>query len=116
MSEFSIGDKECEEPDYRDVFFIEEDAVLQTASLDKLGDTNSGVPARLLGKHQFYLDIGATQYIIDSVESGYKLLFYEDQPCNASTFYMERCKQTILIVKLLILQDIPTMILTNSWM
>ena len=80
MSMDSIGDKEFEEPDYRDVFFIEEDAVLQTASLDKLGDTNSGILARLLGKHEFYLEVGASQYIIDSVESGYKLLFYDDQP------------------------------------
>ena len=46
-----MGDKECEEPDFQDVFFIEEDAVLQTASLDKMGDINIGVPARLLGKH-----------------------------------------------------------------
>ena len=74
-----MGDKECEEPDYRDVFFIEEDAVLKTASLDKLGDTNSGVPARLLGKHEFYLEVGASRYIIDSVEYRYKLLFCDDQ-------------------------------------
>ena len=79
MSIDSSCDKEFEEPDYRDISFIEEDAVLQTASLDKLGDTNSGLPGRLLGKHQFYLDIGASQYIKNSVESGYKF-FYDDQP------------------------------------
>ena len=75
-----MGDKECAEPDYRDVLFIDEVAILQTASLDKMGDTNTGVPARLLGKHAFYLEVGASQYIIDSVESGYKLIFCEDQP------------------------------------
>ena len=80
MSVVSSCDKEFEEPDYRDISFIDEDVVLQTASLDKLGDTNSGVPGRLLGKSQFYLDIGASQYIQNSVDSGYKLVFIEDQP------------------------------------
>ena len=73
MSIVSSCDKEFEEPDYRDISFIDE-----TASLDKLGDTNSGVPGRLLGKYQFYLDIGASQYIQDWMESGYKLLFNHD--------------------------------------
>ena len=75
-----MGDKEFIEPDYRDILFIEEDAVLQTASLDKMGDTNIGVPAQLLGKHAFYLEVGASQYIVYSVESGYKLLFCDEQP------------------------------------
>ena len=42
---------------------------------DKLGDTNKGVPGRLLGKSQFYAEIGATQYIVETIEHGYKLLF-----------------------------------------
>ena len=44
---------------------------------DKLGDTNKGVPGRLLGKSQFYTDINATQYIIETVQEGYKLVFLD---------------------------------------
>ena len=65
-----MGDKEFIEPDYQDILFIEE----------KMGDTNVGVPARLLGKQAFYLEVGASQYIVDSVESGYKLIFCDEQP------------------------------------
>ena len=42
---------------------------------DKLGDTNKGVPGRLLGKSQFYAEIGASQYIVETIEHGYKLVF-----------------------------------------
>ena len=44
---------------------------------NKLGDTNKGVPGRLLGKHQFYMDIGANSYICDTIEFGYKLVFLD---------------------------------------
>ena len=35
---------------------------------DKLGDTNKGVPGRLLGKSQSYTDINASQYIVETVQ------------------------------------------------
>ena len=44
---------------------------------NKLGDTNKGVPGRLLGKHQFYMDIGANSYICDTIQFGYKLVFLD---------------------------------------
>ena len=37
---------------------------------NKLGDTNKGVPGRLLGKHHFYTEIGASPYICDTIEFG----------------------------------------------
>ena len=42
---------------------------------NKLGDTCTGVPGRLLGKSQFYTEINASQYIIETVQEGYKLVF-----------------------------------------
>ena len=47
---------------------------------NKLGDTNMGVPGRLLGKSQFYTDINANQYIIETVQEGYKLVFQGGTP------------------------------------
>ena len=47
---------------------------------DKLGDTNKGVPGRLLGKSQFYTEIGASQYIVETIEHGYKLVFFSCTP------------------------------------
>ena len=47
---------------------------------NKLGDTNKGVPGRLLGKHHFYTEIGASTYICDTIEFGYKLIFLDDTP------------------------------------
>ena len=47
---------------------------------DKLGDTNKSVPGRLLGKSQFYTEIGASQYIVETIEHGYKLVFFSCTP------------------------------------
>lgn len=70
------------EPDYRDVTFIsEDDSVTNDARfVSKLGDTDTGVPGRLLGKTEFYLEVRASQYIVDTVSHGYKLIFKDDQP------------------------------------
>ena len=68
------------EPDFRDITFVDENVLFETTSLSKLGDTNTGVPGRLLGKTLFYLEIKASQYIQDTVSSGYKILFFDDQP------------------------------------
>ena len=40
----------------------------------------TGVPVRLLGKSQFYLDSNASQYIVQTIETGYKLVFITDTP------------------------------------
>ena len=65
---------------YNDSMASEDDLFIQSANFEKLGDTNSGVPGRLLGKHQFYLEVGASQYIVDTIQSGYKLVFENDIP------------------------------------
>ena len=44
------------------------------------GETCTGVPGRLLGKSAFYLEVNASQYIVKTIESGYKLLFVNDIP------------------------------------
>ena len=48
---------DTEEPDFRDLTFIDENVVFETTSMSKLGDTNTGVPGRLLGKTLFYLEL-----------------------------------------------------------
>ena len=40
---------------------------LQSAQLNKLGDTNSGVPGRLLECSEIYLEVGAYKYILDKL-------------------------------------------------
>ena len=47
---------------------------------NKLGDTCTGVPGRLLGKSQFYTEINASQYIIETVQEGYKPVFQPVHP------------------------------------
>ena len=61
---------------------------------DKLGDTNKGVPGRLLGKSPFYAEIGATQYIVETIEHGYKLVFYCDT--SPPTFSKRNNKSALL--------------------
>ena len=41
----------------------------------KLGDTNTAVPGRLLGRVEAYQLAGASDYILDTVRYGYKLVF-----------------------------------------
>ena len=47
---------------------------------NKLGDTNMGVPGRLLGKSQFYTDINANQYIIETVQGAINLFLNVAHP------------------------------------
>ena len=81
------------EPDYTDLndynesMASEDDLFLKSANFEKLGDTNIGVPGRLLGKHLFYLEIDASQYIIDTIQGGYKLVFVDDIPPPLSLFF-----------------------------
>ena len=43
-----------------------------------LGDTNTIVPGRLLGKTEAYRKANASQYVLDTVKLGYKLIFIDD--------------------------------------
>ena len=40
-----------------------------------LGDTNIAVPGRILGKLGAYEEAGASDYVLDTVREGYKLVF-----------------------------------------
>ena len=46
----------------------------------KLGDTNTAVPGRLLGRVEAYEEAGASEYIKDTVGWGYKLVFIDNKP------------------------------------
>ena len=64
------------EVDYSTSVFIDNLEICDSSLLDsKLGDTCTGGPGRLLGKSQFYLDDHASQYIVDTFESGCNLIF-----------------------------------------
>ena len=71
------------EPDYvnlEDLDHVDEISVLEStldsvANQVKLGDTNSAVPGRLLGRIEAYVQAGASEYILDTVKVWYKLVF-----------------------------------------
>ena len=44
-----------------------------------LGDTNTIVPGRLLGRTEAYRKANASQYVLDTVTVGYKLIFINDE-------------------------------------
>ena len=70
-----------EETDYSVSVFLDENELCDLSLLNsKLGDTCTGVPGRLLGKSAFYLEVKASQYIVQTIESGYKLIFVNDSP------------------------------------
>ena len=73
-----------DEPDYSQSIFIDENELKTNAltSIDRLGDTFTGVPGRLLGKSAFYLEVKASQYIVDTVTSEYKLIFRITNPSS----------------------------------
>ena len=52
-------------------------SVAENASLV---DTNIAVPGRLLGCVSAYIEAGASDYIVDTVRYGYKLVFKNDTP------------------------------------
>ena len=61
--------------DFSESVFVDDLQIIDPAFLQsKLGDTCTGVPGRLLGKSQFYIEVHASQYIIDTIGDGYKLL------------------------------------------
>ena len=44
-----------------------------------LGDTNVKVPGRIKGKTEAYIKAKASQYVLDTVSVGYKLIFINDE-------------------------------------
>ena len=69
------------DPVFDQSVFVDHFQLVDPALLsNKLGDTCTGVPGRLLGKSQFYTDINASQYIIETVQEGYKLVFVAGTP------------------------------------
>ena len=84
------------EPNYVNLVDIDNDdvgnlsAFIETSVLEatldsvanqvKLGDTNSAVPGRLLGRVEAYVEAGASEYILDTVKVGYKLVFIDNKP------------------------------------
>ena len=58
--------------------FTENEFVSNLQSLDSdivLGDTNVKVPGRIKGKTEAYRKANASQYVLDTVTVGYKLIF-----------------------------------------
>ena len=56
-----------------DVSFVE--TVKDVAAGMKLGDTNIKTPGRILGRIEAYIDSGASEYVVETVRVGYKLVF-----------------------------------------
>ncbi len=46
-----------------------------SSSDDRKLKTDIKVPGRILGRHEVYTRVGASQYIVDTVRDGYKLVF-----------------------------------------
>ena len=49
-SSLSSYDLDIEEPDFRDLTFVDENVVFETTSMSKLADTNTGVPGVFWGR------------------------------------------------------------------
>ena len=56
-----------------------EQSLSDVAALVSLGDTNIAVPGRILGKLGAYEEAGASDYVLDTVMEGYKLVFVKDK-------------------------------------
>ena len=65
--------------DISDVSFLE-NSLASVASQVSLGDTNTAVPGRLLGRIEAYQLAGASDYILETVRFGYKLVFIDGKP------------------------------------
>ena len=52
----------------------------ETPVIFKLKDTDIRLPGRLLGKTDPYIELGASQYIVNTIADGYKLVFTNTPP------------------------------------
>ena len=81
--------------DFSESVFVDDLQIVDPIILEsKLGDTCMGVPGRLLGKSQFYIEVHASQYIIDTIADGYKLLFVANTP--PPKFYKKNNQSALL--------------------
>ena len=58
---------------------IVEQSLADVAALVSLGDTNIAVPGRIKGKLDAYEEAGASDYVLNTVRDGYKLVFLDDE-------------------------------------
>ena len=87
MASKSDSKKFVPEPDFQShLNFVEIDdpsflecSLASVANQVKLGDTNTAVPGRLLGRIEAYQLAGASDYILDTVRYGYKLVFIDNK-------------------------------------
>ena len=75
-----------------DVSFLE-CSLASVAGQVSLGDTNTAVPGRLLGRIEAYQLAGASDYILETVRYGYKLVFIDGKPPPPS--YRENKKSAL---------------------
>ena len=66
-----------------------ESTLESVASQVSLGDTNTAVPGRLLGRVEAYLEAGASEYVLETISFGYKLIF-EDVFLRGLNLYLHR--------------------------
>ena len=57
---------------------VVEQSLSDVVSLVSLGDTNISVPGRIKGKMGAYEEAGASQYVLDTIREGYKLVFLDN--------------------------------------
>ena len=84
------------EPDseFSESVFVDDLQIVDPAFLkSKLVDTYRGVQGRLLGKLQFYIEVHASQYIIDTIADGYKLFVANTPPPK---FYKKNNQSALL--------------------
>ena len=87
------------------------------ASQVKLGDTNLAVPGRLLGRVEAYKGAGASEYILDTVCLGYKLVFIDGKTPPSSFKENNKSalsKPTFLYEELLCLESLGCTKRVNS--
>ena len=61
-----------------------------SSSNDRKLKTDLKVPGRILGRHEVYSRVGASQYIVDTVRDGYKLVF-DSLPLPSFTNNLIKC-------------------------
>ena len=69
---------ECDHKMCDDVAFTE--TLESVAAGVRLGDTNTQTPGRILGKIDAYVEAGASEYVVETVRLGYKLVFEDGTP------------------------------------
>ena len=85
---------------------------IQSENLDAeviLGDTNIKVPGRIKGKLDAYLEANASEYVLNTIAEGYKLIFIDDVPPPPSYLPNNKsalCQRTFLHSELVRLEQL----------